>query len=41
MSVLSPKDDTPTKFSIDERVFMQDNKIYDILEGMVMMPPTT
>ena len=41
MSVLSGKDDTPTKFSICERVFVQDNKTYDILEGTVTMPPTT
>ena len=41
MSVLSTKGDTPTKFSIGERVFMQDNKTYDILEGTVTMPPTT
>ena len=41
MSVLSGKDDTPTKFSIGERVFMQDNNMYDILKGTVMMPPTT
>ena len=40
MSVLSEKDDTPTKFSIGERVFMLDNKTYDILEGTVTMPPT-
>ena len=31
MSVLSGKDDTPTKFSIGEHVFVQDNKMYDIL----------
>ena len=41
MSVLSRKDDTPTKFSIGDRVFMQDNKTYNILEGTVTMPPTT
>ena len=41
MSVLSRKDDTPTKFSIGDCVFMQDNKTYDILEGTVTMPPTT
>ena len=41
ISILSGKDDTPTKFSIGERVFMQDNKTYDILEGTVTMPPTT
>ena len=41
MSVLSGNDDTPTKFSIGDCVFMQDNKTYDILEGTVMMPPTT
>ena len=41
MSLLSGKDDTPTKFSIGERVFMQDKKMYDILEGTVTMPPTT
>ena len=40
MSVLSGKDDTPTKFRIGNRVFMQDNKAYDILEGTVTMPPT-
>ena len=40
MSVLSGKDDTPTKFSICERAFMQDNKMYDILEGTLTMPPT-
>ena len=41
MSVLSGKDDTPTKFNIGDRVFMQDNQMYDILEGTVMMSPTT
>ena len=41
MPVLSGKDDTPTKFSIGELIFMQDNKMYDILEGTVTMPPTT
>ena len=41
MSVLSGKDDTPTKFSIGDRFFMQDNKTYDILEGTVTMSPTT
>ena len=41
MSVLSGKDDTSTKFNISDCVFMQDNQIYDILEGTVMMPPTT
>ena len=41
MSILFGKDDTLTKFSIGERVFMQDNKTYDILEGTVMMPLTT
>ena len=41
MSVLSGKDDTPTKFSNDERVFMQDNTTYNVLEGTVRMPPTT
>ena len=41
MSVLSGKGDPPTKFSIGDRVFMQDNKTYDILLGMVTMSPTT
>ena len=41
MSVLSGKDDTPTEFNIGDRVFMQDNQTYDILEGTVTMPPTT
>ena len=41
MSVLSGKGDTPTKFSIGECVSMKDNKMYNILEGTVTMPPTT
>ena len=41
MSVLSGKDVIPTKFSIEDCVFIQDNKMYDILEGTVTMPPTT
>ena len=40
MSVLSGKDDTRTKFNIGDCVFVQDNKIYDILEGRVTMPST-
>ena len=41
MSVLSGKDDTPTKCNIGDCVFMQDNQTYDILEGTVTIPPTT
>ena len=41
MSVLSGKDNTPTKFSIGDRVFMQDNKTYDILKGTVTTSTTT
>ena len=40
-SVLSEKSDTPMKFSIGDKVFVQDNDTYDILEGTVVMPPTT
>ena len=40
-SVLSEKFDAPTKFTIGEKVFVQDSGIYDILEGTVMMPQTT
>ena len=39
--VLSEKSDAPTKFDIGEKVFVQDSETYDILEGTVMMPPTT
>ena len=41
MSVLSEKDDIPTKFNIGDRVFVQDNRMYGILEGRVTMSPTT
>ena len=41
MSLLSRKNDTPTKFNIGDRFFMQDNKKYDELEGKVKMPSTT
>ena len=40
-SVLSEKSDAPTKFNISEKVFVKDSKTYDILEDMMMMPPTT
>ena len=40
-SVLSDKADAPTKFSIGDWVFVQDNTTYDILEGTVIIPPTT
>ena len=40
-SVLSEKTDAPTKFNISEKVFVQDSETYDILEGNVIMPPTT
>ena len=40
-SILSEKSDAPTKLAIGERVFVQDKETYDILEGTVMMPPTT
>ena len=40
-SILSEKPDAPTKFDIGEKVFVQDSETYDILEGTVMMPPTT
>ena len=40
-SVLSEKSDAPTKFVIGDKVFVQNNKTYDILEGTMMMPPTT
>ena len=41
MSVLSDKTDSPTKFAIGDRVFVQDSKTYDIMEATVTMPPTT
>ena len=40
-SVLLEKSDAPTKFTIGERLFVQDKEIYDILEGTVTMPPIT
>ena len=40
-SVLSEKSDAPTKFLIGKQVFVQDNETHDILEGIVIMPPTT
>ena len=40
-SILLEKSYAPTKFSIGEKVFVQDSETYDILEGTVMMPPTT
>lgn len=41
MSIISKKEDTPTKFTIVDCVFVQDNKIYDIFEGTVTIPQTT
>ena len=38
---MSEKSDAPTKFTIGERVFVQDSETYDILEGTVTMPLTT
>ena len=32
ISILSGKDNTPTKFNICDCVFVQDNQMYDILE---------
>ena len=40
-SVLSDKSDGPTKFAIGDRVFVQDNTSYDIMEATMTMPPTT
>ena len=40
-SVLSEKSDALTKFNIGEKVFVQDSETYDILKGIVIMPPTT
>ena len=40
-SVLSDKSDGPTKFAIGDRVFVQDNTSYDIMEATITMPPTT
>ena len=40
-SVLSDKSDAPTKFAICEQVFVQKKETYDMLEGTVMIPPTT
>ena len=40
-SVLSNKDDKPVKFDIDERVFIQCQESYDILEGTIVTPPTS
>ena len=40
-SVLSNKDDKHVKFDIDERVFIQCQKSYDILEGTIVTPPTS
>ena len=39
--VLSNKDDKPVKFDIDERVFIQCQESYDILEGTIVTPPTS
>ena len=41
ISVLSEKSDAPTKFNIGEKVFVQDSETYDILEGTLIIPPTT
>ena len=40
-SVLSETSDATTKLNIGGKILVQDNEIYDILEGIVMMPPTT
>ena len=40
-SVLSSKADKPTKFDIDEHVFVQCQDTYDILEGTMVTPPTS
>ena len=40
-SVLSNKDNKPVKFDIDERVFIQCQELYDILEGTIVTPPTS
>ena len=40
-SVLLEKSDAPTKSNIGEKVFVQDSETYDILEGTMIMPPTT
>ena len=40
-SVLSDKPDGPTKFSIGERVFVQCQETFDIMEATVTTPPTT
>ena len=39
--VISDKKDGPTKFTIDQLVFIQCEKTYDILSGQVIMPPTS
>ena len=38
--VISDKKDGPTKFTVDQLVFIQCEKTYDILSGRVIMPPT-
>ena len=40
-SVLSEKSNAPTKFAIGDKVFVQNNEIYDILEGTVVKSLTT
>ena len=40
-SVLSDKPDGPTKFSMCERVFVQCQETFDIMEATVTTPPTT
>ena len=40
-SVLLNKDNTPVKFDIDVRVFIQCQESYDILEGNIVTPPTS
>ena len=40
-SVLSNKGDKPVKFDIDERVFIQRQESYDILEGTIVTPLTS
>ena len=40
-SMLLNKDDKPVKVDIDERLFIQCQESYDILEGMIVTPPTS
>ena len=39
--VISDKKDGPTKFLVDQPVFVQCTKTYDILSGRITMPPTS